>query len=488
MPSPPETGAGRAADGAPLLSLPGAVLALALAVVLCWPVWLTGAAYTFPDTTVYLDTGEGIWQMLGQVDAASGLAQGAAGAPADGGARPDPAEGAKYARSLTYSAAAYALWAWIGPWAVPVAQAWVVVMACFALIAPEALSRRTWLVLGAAWLAVLTPLPFFAVFLIPDLVTAVPILFGACLVWRWDALGPGQKAFATALAALAATSHYGTMPLALGCVAVALALRLLGGLRLPAGALAAALTVAVAGPATNLGASGATTGAASAVPFRLPILLARSVEDGPALWWLREHCPDGAPATCALLGEEIPAHVGLFLWTRDGISGATQAEMDAVRAEEPAILLGAFLDYPGAQTASLLGNAALQTVRVGLRELETSDGLDARFRPRDGPAADRGRALKRSFDPIVTWGAWTAVAAAAAVLAATRPSGPALLALGAVLAGLAGNALIFGGLSAPVERYQARVIWVLPFACLAVAAASPWRRLGPVPARGGGAS
>jgi hypothetical protein len=30
------------------------------------------------------------------------------------------------------------------------------------------------------------------------------------------------------------------------------------------------------------------------------------------------------------------------------------------------------------------------------------------------------------------------------------------------IAGLVANAAIFGGLSAPVDRYQARVIWIIP--------------------------
>jgi hypothetical protein len=31
-----------------------------------------------------------------------------------------------------------------------------------------------------------------------------------------------------------------------------------------------------------------------------------------------------------------------------------------------------------------------------------------------------------------------------------------------VVVGLAANATIFGGLSAPVDRYQMRVIWIVP--------------------------
>lgn len=471
--------------GAPLLGAAGAGLALAFALVLCWPIWLTGADYAFADTASYLRAGEEIWRILGGL-----LPGGGGGAVVEGGevVLTDTRGNASTGRSVTYAAAAFALWTWVGPWAVPVLQGWLCTMTAFSLVAPEALARPGLLAIGGLWLAFLTPLPFYAVFLMPDLLAAVPILFGACLVWRWDALGPGQKGGMTAITALAATSHYGTMPLAFGCVAVALGLRSLSGLGMPASAVAAAILVSAAGPAVNLAATAAVPVSASegpsTAPLRLPILLARSLEDGPARWYLEDACPDAAPATCAILGGDIPANVGAFLWSSDGIRNASHDEMAAIRSEEAGILARAFLAYPVEQTASLLGNAARQTVLVGVSDVVATDGLDARFVRRGGPPAEAGRALVRAFDAIVPWSLWLGVAASAALLATTAPSRAASLALLATVAGLAGNALIFGGLSAPVERYQSRVIWVLPFAALAVAAASPRRRAGRLRAAG----
>jgi hypothetical protein len=496
-PAPARSGA---LGGAPLVGWAGAALALGCALALCWPVWLTGAVYVFADTTGYLRGGEVIWGYLGDLlpdvppDAggaeravAAGAGQGAGGAAeaiTASGTVADARGEAAVGRSLTYSAAAYAAWAVLGEAAIPVIQAWITVMMAFSLLSARALRRPALLLAGFAWLALLTPLPFYAVFLMPDLLAAVPILFAACLVWRWDELGTGQRIALAVLAALATSSHYGTVPLALGCIGVALALRLLSG-RLPGPAILATAALVVGfGPLLNLGASTAVTDEPSTAPLRLPILLARSIEDGPARWYLQRECPRGRLATCDVLGGEIPDDVGEFLWTNSGVADATPAQMAQVRAEEWTILRGAFLAYPAAQTASLLGNAARQSVELGLGSIRAADGLDEGFGRVRGPQREAARELLTRFDALVVWGSWAAVLAAGALAIVARPERRAVLAVAAVVAGLLLNAAIFGGLSAPAERYQARVIWVLPFVLLAVAADALAARAAPARGRG----
>ena len=54
----------------------------------------------------------------------------------------------------------------------------------------------------------------------------------------------------------------------------------------------------------------------------------------------------------------------------------------------------------------------------------------------------------------------------------TRPGDVEVFAM--LLLGLALNALIFGGLSAPADRYQARIVWIVPaMVLLMVARAGP---------------
>ena len=94
---------------------------------------------------------------------------------------------------------------------------------------------------------------------------------------------------------------------------------------------------------------------------------------------------------------------------------------------------------------------------------------------------------------LVALHAWVKPLIVPATVAGTLVLSAAALALGmdrrhwaavlVTLAGLAGNALIFGGLSAPAERYQARVVWCLGLVLLIVIAERSARRGTPEVAR-----
>ena len=140
--------------------------------------------------------------------------------------------------------------------------------------------------------------------------------------------------------------------------------------------------------------------------------------------------------------------------------------MDRIRAEEATILRRAFMDYPAAQTWSFARNAVSQTWTFGMDDFSWSrltrlpDG-NVDVVPLD---PDRSRA---GLD-AVGWSHLAALIAAAGLilLYAARdrlcggPREREILFM--ALAGLAINAAIFGGLSVPVDRYQGRVIWIVP--------------------------
>ncbi len=451
-------------DGAPLVGGRGAALALGLAVALCWPMWLTGTALRFPDTDGYLKAGEAIWSYA---DALLLTAQTGVEPVADtvGGSVRDEAGQAATGRSLTYSAVVHAMRETGGVWVAAIVQTWVVIFVALALVTSAALAHPRMLTTGAVALGTVTPLPFHAVFIMPDLLAAVPILFGAILAWRWDDLTRGQAMLMTAFAIFAASAHYGNVPLMAGCVGGAVMLRLLTRRRLTAGLGAAALAAVAVAPLTNVGASRAALDEPSIAPLRLPILLARSIEDGPARWHLEANCPDAAPATCAILDGYVPDDVGEFLWSGDGIARISAEEMAAIRSEEARILIGAFRAHPMAQTTSILSNAARQTITIGTGNLVPADIIDAT----EAQDPDAARALLDRFDAVTVWGTWILSGAALVGFALARPGPGPILAVVAIAGGLIVNAGIFGGLSAPVERYQSRVIWTLPFVLMVAA-------------------
>ena len=472
---------------APLVSWSGAALALLVALCIGWPMWLTGELVVFADTATYLKGGEAIWDRMlallpqGPADVAG--TGSAAGAGAAVGALADETGGAVTARGFPYAFGAYLFWKIGAMPGLAVAQTWITVFTAFGLVGAAALTRPVILGAGALWLICLTPLPWAAALLIPDLVAAVPILFAVVLAVRWQALGPWQRVVLTALAALAASMHYGLMPLAAGAVAVALVARSLAVGVPSVSAVVASAAVVLFGPLLNLAVSTAALESPSVTPLRLPILLARSIEDGPARWYLEDACPEADLALCRIFGRDIPDNVGTFLWSGKGMSGVTPAQMAQVRDEEWTVLGRAFARYPLAQTGSLLSNAAEQTVRIGVGGVRT-------MRRIVGPEFEIAQAQNSR---LVALHAWVKPLIVPATVAGTLVLSAAALALGmdrrhwaavlVTLAGLAGNALIFGGLSAPAERYQARVVWCLGLVLLIVIAERSARRGTPEVAR-----
>lgn len=465
-------------DPAPLFRLKGLPVAFAVAVVLCWPMYLSGEIFVFSDSGGYLRAGREIWRIVGDAlqsvlaaptqDAVSGANPGIAGAitEADGGP--------KFARSILYATLAYGVWAIASPLWIALLQGTAVIFALFALLDRAALASPRVLLPGGVLVAALTTLPWHTVYLMPDILGVIPLIFGAVLLSGFDRLGPGQKTTLTLMTALAGAAHYGNMPLIGGicivCGAVLLVTRRLTWVVL----LSMAVAVSFA-PALNMVASRATLETSSVSPLRLPILLARSLRDGPARWYLETRCGTASFAMCDAFGGRIPGTLNAFLWADDGIRSLSPEVMAQIRAEEAPLLWQVFLTYPVAQTASLLGNTGKQLLRAGTGQVWASAGFDNRF---EAPISEDGAgfAMLRRFDRITPCATLLSALMLAALAVSGRLSAQQGRILAALAVGILGNAFIFGGLSAPVDRYQSRLIWILPAILVIFAAQVDARR------------
>jgi hypothetical protein len=453
--TPSETPAlGWAAGATPLVGLSGAILAVVLALVLGWPMLAVGGELVFADTESYVRGGRIVWTMgtdlLGDL---LGVAPEGGGGIGDGGdalvnARGEPI----VVRSFIYSAYTFVAGAQIWRPGFALLQAAMTLWMLFALIGRDALARPGILGVTFLYLAAFTTLPWFAAYQMPDLLAATVILWGAILVWRFDDLRPWQQVALALIAAFAVAAHYGHGAVAAALYGAVLLWRLVRRRLTLAVVVAAAFPVLFA-PLANLGASSVALDKPSVTPLRLPILLARSIADGPARWYLEDACPEAPLAFCEAFGDEVP-RINEFLWGEEGIDSLSPELLDRIRDEEFLVLARAFREYPLEQSISLFGNGALQIVRVGLGGIRVDVG--------EGASDARARAVVGTFDRIVPWTTWAA-GALLTWLALRRRLGRAELETAAVVVlGLLVNAAIFGGLSAPVDRYQSRAIWLLP--------------------------
>lgn len=241
----------------------------------------------------------------------------------------------------------------------------------------------------------------------------------------------------------------------------------------PGGGKLVALAMA-AGIAGVLATSVIGFGEASLAPKRYPIVLARAIEDGPALWHLEAHCDDYDYAVCEVFPDGIPDDVGSFLWNEGGLrERATPEQMDRVRAEETLILRRAFMEYPFAQARRAVTNFARQAAMIAeappLGRIARYDGDGAAT-----PSGERGwqtvRTIAATGHGIVGIGSVIGLfglGVGGLILSRWSRSSAQLAAI--VVFGLLANAAICGVLSAPDGRYQTRVAWVLPLAVVAIA-------------------
>ncbi len=347
-------------------------------------------------------------------------------------------------------------------------------------------SERAALPLAAAALAVLTPLPWFAAQLMPDIFTGVTVLALWLLGFRLAVLSLGERVYVVALAVFAVAVHQSHLPLALG-VALVGGVLLVGRrgwrqawrptLRMVLPALVAAVAL------VSVNAIG--RGSASLSPFGMVFLATRVIYDGPGLAVARAQCPAVGWRLCGVLGQLPGWHNG-FLWNDDSPLRTELGGAEAWAPEARDIVMATLRARPVAVVQAALGNTLAQLGLFGI-----GDGLEAwppphgpqplvaRFFPQEVRALDTSRQQQGRL--VADSRNWVPLHAAAVVLGTAGllgllllrwqrlPAPTAALAV-LVLAATLGNAGIAGALSGPAGRYQARIVWLLPFVSGALAA------------------
>lgn len=490
-------GDGMRADAVQVLKL----LAVSVlgAFIFQWPLLVYGKPNVFMEDSIhYVKHGQIMWDRLGSLLSSllqeSAAQSGPAAASAGGGGGSGSAGGGGLdlgnrlaaatgdvvkVRSIPYALFAAGFYATpIGAMGTLIAQT-AVVLFCFAAVFVDMIGRPR-AMMAAALLLMLagTTLPIYATFLMPDTLAAAILLYAILISRGTEHLGPLTLMALMGAAAFATISHHGFLPLAVSVIGAALVVLALFG-RLTWVALALGIVPIVLPMLLNLGGSAVAFGESSVAPRRMPFLITRSISDGPARWHLEEHCPAAGYHICEVFSEGIPERYGQIMWGKRGLAQLPLEDLDEVRAEESTIVMRAFLEYPIQQSIAFLQRA------FHLLPMVTVEGYFA-GRPRMG---DGGiYVLPRSeaeLIPLPEW--WRTVHRVVIVgslglllwLIATggRVLGSKERRIILVLsAGIALNALVFGGLSAVDPRYQTRVGWLIPACAAALLLARTARR------------
>ncbi len=340
-------------------------------------------------------------------------------------------------------------------------------------------------------LAASTPLPWFAGQLMPDIFTGLVVLLAFAVLWGDEALTRAELWVTAGLLTFAIATHLSHFPLYGALLVAGLGFRAIVEGKLGARRLGRIAARAV----TPLLVAAGLVMAPNWYLYREPVLsrgaalftLAHLIGDGVAQEYLDSACPTRPYLLCPDRAS-LRADSDWFLWSPTGpweryrLRGGPDSS--TFLAEAPAIVRGALRQEWRAEIGASLRHSAAQLVAFRISpELATAgrDSRVAQVRRSLPPTAFEAFAASRQVRQALPVEAADVVqrivvGLSVLVLLACLPglrrrAEHRLMALIAtVCAGVLLNAMVIGFLGSVHDRYQSRVIWLVPLAALVAGA------------------
>lgn len=326
-----------------------------------------------------------------------------------------------------------------------------------------------------AFLATLTGAPWFATLIMPDVFTAVAILGMFVLFRGWETLNAFERLAVAGLTLLALASHVTHILIGLCIAAVAILLGSFGRRRPRAAFILVPLLPAIA-LAAVIGMNVVAKGRVLVTQDGNVFVFARAFADGPAREYLQDNCPERQWRLCRIYAS-LPPDPERILWGRTG-SVWSAGSRDEVRAEAGTVAREAIQAHPTQMLAAAAHNGAAQllTFQTGVDFGRWGDMADtnnnvgeALLRLFPGEVGEFLQAsqqqgkldlsrLNRVYSTVIV----LSLAGAVAIMAVSGvPSAVAEFAV-VLGVGIVANAIATGAFAAVHDRYQARVIWLVP--------------------------
>ncbi|MGO9318551.1 MAG: hypothetical protein ACLPXT_06180 [Terracidiphilus sp.] len=434
----------------------GAVLLGAL--MLAWPAFYNGFPLIYPDSMTYLADGRVVARalFLHQYSDYYGV------------------------RSFFYSLGILPFYLKISPWPIVALQcllaAWIIWLLARSFQAPSGAPLRmvvSYLLL-ILFLSLLTSASWYADFIMPDILGPLLYLSFYLLAFARDTLSRAERWGLYLIAWWGITAHATHFLLAAGLFLLLLLFAAFE--RLPflrrlqsLGELAAIIAVAAA---AQMALHGYLYGKPTLNGNRPPYLMARIVADGPGRWYLEKNCPQLHWAICNHISQ-LTDDPDEFLWADNGAYwSGSDTERAQIDQEEMPLVLATVRAYPLQQLSRSAANFRNQFLAFGLYGFDANDWMLKQFDevlPKAKASYLGSRqahdALPLDLFTVIQW--WTVVASLVAIAVLIpflwRRHSPRLAGLSlVVVATVVANALVTGVLSVVDDRYQCRVIWLVP--------------------------
>jgi hypothetical protein len=399
-------------------------------------------------------------------------------------------------------------------WLTVFVQALVVAYLAFVLIVRCLGSSMRSYALSIGCIACFSTVPYYVGFLMPDIFAGATILTTSMLLAFWDRLTRHERVTLAMILAYSIMCHTTHLLICVAIVAVYTFVSVFTKFQSQSFRVGSLATIAICiltGVLGELAFSIVISRMIGFPPTRPPFITARLVELGPGYQYLIAHCLDHVFAVCQFL-DRLPLAADTFIWghenTNSVFASAPAETKRALGSEQFAFLLNVLLFDPVGVLVSALREGWNQLVTFGLAEFNYCSGCGLSSfgdLPAKYEIILRNTLVFRNIWPVVTFEmvyraavilALVSIIAIAVIFFVQRSrrhaffhlqiqSIPAWLFVGAGV-GIVSNAFICGLFSAIHDRYEARVIWLIPL--LAMALLTRVHRQSPAPSVSGAVS
>ena len=325
-------------------------------------------------------------------------------------------------------------------------------------------------------LSLFTSLSWFVSLIMPDILGPVLYLSIYLLVFAGETLSRKELFAVVLIAWWAVGSHATHLILASGLCVVLVPVLVLQGqpIRKWLGAISRVVMIILLAAAAHLALHEYLYGSWSLNGKRPPFLMARVIADGPGRWYLQQRCAEVKLTICDHV-HEIHDDISTddFLWEHRGIwQSSSPATQERLRAEETAFVLATLRAYPRAELAIAAGNFWGQLTSFALWGYGPDPWIWEAF-DRALPGARLRYLQTRQVQGALpgefssTSQNWMVMTALGVIGTLTtwrwRRLSPRLIGLTVIVVSITiANAFVTGVFSNVEDRYQSRVIWLLP--------------------------
>ena len=426
------------------------------AIVLAWPAYYNRYPLLYPDSISYMGDGSNVARALLHREFSDYYGF----------------------RSLIYSLGILPLHGHVTPWPIVAFNAlltsyvlWLLLRSLF----PERTVLRFLVVVLA--LSLFTGLGWLVGWVMPDLLGPLLYLSMFVLVFAGETLCLSERGALGTIAWWGMVAHASHLLLAIGLCPVLAAVLLLQkrGLRQSLRAVRPLAVILVVAVVSQVGLNWYLDDKPSLMGNRPPFLLARVLADGPGKWYVQKHCGVAPVGSCDQL-KLVTDDAEDFLWGEHGWVNASDDEQHAWNREELPVVLGALRDYPLQELRIAAAHFWEQLLTYAVASYDANawiaESIDVVL-PGKSAAYQRSRQAHNQlnedfFSMVQDWALYVSLLLIVLwAIFGRRLWTPRLAALSVlILYVLLANAAVTGNFSNVEDRYQARVIWLVPLLAL----------------------